>query len=366
MDELGVNSGNTLKFSPGGQGITSAADYNKWQEGVYSPGIVDSELGDDGYPVLSAKTAGADSEESLAYLFDDTNDASGYQILAYDQVLDMFVSDGYGGYSFDSLANYIYYDAASGNCVVYNMPNDSDKTNGQLFPFNTVSDFFDANGNPIVYSSKVDATNESGAQINHYFGLSMSTEYVQPADGQVTDENGDLTDMILTFTGDADFWLYIDGQLALDLSGIHDKMTGTINFATGEIVATIGSTVARTNLATVLGDDWDAENVTHSLKLFYMERGNDLSNLKVTFNLQIPKYYYATSTTVAEKTTVGEEKYAYAADQLTYSSSDTTTYSYATRSDYGVRENTVAVLYVHHLTPDGNKEKWWKRFGSMA
>ena len=35
LDELGVNSENTLKFSPGGQGITSAADYNKWQEGVY-------------------------------------------------------------------------------------------------------------------------------------------------------------------------------------------------------------------------------------------------------------------------------------------------------------------------------------------
>lgn len=70
---------------------------------------------------------------------------------------------------------------------------------------------------------------------NYYYGIQHSTAFIIPENKKHS--NGD--DVIFTFSGNADIWVYLnDGsgaKLALDMGGMHDNITGTINFTTGLI-----------------------------------------------------------------------------------------------------------------------------------
>ena len=63
-----------------------------------------------------------------------------------------------------------------------------------------------------------------------WFGMMMDFQFMMPKNGQV---NGN--DMVFEFAGDDDVLVYVDGKLAIDLSGIHKEEKGTINFRTGEV-----------------------------------------------------------------------------------------------------------------------------------
>lgn len=70
---------------------------------------------------------------------------------------------------------------------------------------------------------------------NYYYGIQHSTAFTIPENKKHS--NGD--DVIITFSGNADIWVYLnDGsgaKLALDMGGMHDNITGTVNFTTGLI-----------------------------------------------------------------------------------------------------------------------------------
>ena len=68
-----------------------------------------------------------------------------------------------------------------------------------------------------------------------FFGMEMKMNFMQPKDG-LTGSDG-AQPMVFYFTGDDDVWIYIDGKLFLDLSGIHRHVGGEIE----KIAALIGS-----------------------------------------------------------------------------------------------------------------------------
>ena len=66
--------------------------------------------------------------------------------------------------------------------------------------------------------------------------------------GFVQTPNGDDAwghDIIFEFTGDDDFWLYVDGELVIDLGGIHSALEGNVNFSTGEVKVNKTNTTLR-------------------------------------------------------------------------------------------------------------------------
>ena len=74
-------------------------------------------------------------------------------------------------------------------------------------------------------------TKDENNLANFYFGMEMEASFVQTPSG--LDAWGH--DIIFEFTGDDDFWLYVDDQLVLDLGGVHSAQMGTINFRTGDV-----------------------------------------------------------------------------------------------------------------------------------
>ena len=131
--------------------------------------------------------------------------------------------------------------------------------------------------------------------MNHHFGLSMSTQFIQPAENGaagMTDYNGSTRDMEFEFSGDDDVWVYIDDVLVGDLGGIHDLAKLNINFRTGDVkvndksVGTLKSLFKAAGVSTgnFSGNTFAADS-QHTLKFYYLERGAAASNMHLKFNL---------------------------------------------------------------------------------
>lgn len=125
--------------------------------------------------------------------------------------------------------------------------------------------------------------------MDYGFTMCMDLKFFMESDGKVHiyDENGNETEqsMIFEFTGDDDLWIYIDKGLCLDMGGIHGPKSGSINF---DKSAGGGSCVARTYYddgAVNTESKFDLSSGEYELKVFYMERAQTDSNLKVRYNL---------------------------------------------------------------------------------
>lgn len=281
----GINSGHQLQFSDG-----NGAGINRWSGSGAPTSYVSSTLSDDGYPQIAAGTHGSDrggrypyTSESLAYLFDSSTRPGKEAHLGVKGLLQTI--GGY--YEYDSQHNFASYDAATNSFKVYDSPavkydGPAGKFNGMFFPFNS--------------ASQVDAnTSAESSTLNHHFGLSMSTQFIQPAENGVagkTDYNGNTRDMEFEFSGDDDVWVYIDDVLVGDLGGIHDLAKLNINFHTGDVkvndksVGTLKSLFEAAGVSTgnFSGDTFAADS-QHTLKFYYLERGAAASNMHLKFNL---------------------------------------------------------------------------------
>lgn len=140
----------------------------------------------------------------------------------------------------------------------------------------------------------------------YHFGMQAVIPFSMTANGKMNAANEKSADIKFDFSGDDDVWVFVDGKLVLDIGGIHNEMAGTMNFATNEwkvLKSTdnnsngtvgdmndqkmTGQLFNDKNGKGVLGTDREtfAATTSHTLTVFYLERGAGASNCKIKFNL---------------------------------------------------------------------------------
>ena|GEM_PF-1043539 len=357
-----------------------SGDYNA--NPVYSgnravKGIVGNELGTDGYPYV------ADSGNSLAYLFAPSTNIGGDQS-AYKTVYNGANGEGVNHllksvagpkgvehFVYNSDENYAYFDKDTNNFIVYGDDPATENVTEQG-TFEIINDNhhrkddinnikFDSDENPIKYDTDVDPgfkigffpfdeyddtrrdPNYNGNGYNHHFGMTMEASF----SNNPFDRTNIKEPITFKYSGDDDMWVFVDGNLVLDLGGIHEPAGGMIDFSNGlvwsqdngasgegktldevkqDLIAQNYVTEYRdpetlqdvsvdqawdefpkpiannTSLAsanrwivepiTKYLPDWtdaNTKNGTHDIKMFYLERGGCYSNLAMEMNLPTVK-----------------------------------------------------------------------------
>lgn len=217
-------------------------------------------------------------------------------------------SEHYGYYYYDAKLNAASYNQTDQRFYVYDYlertsdsanNNDAGKysdflplnspyanTNGQTVKtYNYAGDNGEYSGvSHYAYDARYDGNSSSSNQIkaNLWFGMSVDVQFglsdvpgEKLANGEYGNKDLYGNDMHFKFTGDDDVWILVDGNVALDLGGIHQAAEGDINFSTGEI--RVNGKSAGTLSGIGPGE--------HTLTILYLERGSSMSNCAIYFNL---------------------------------------------------------------------------------
>lgn len=276
-DTAGINEGHSLKLSNGSDGGNE--DYNKYRgPSDLSLGIMQKRLGEDSYPIVDKG-----KKESSSYLF-STKEGTGKEF--YSDANYLFKQDADGYYEYDSTKNFAQFNKNTKEFTVYKVPGSSKdpidlqqgSKHGSFFPFNTLGDH-KYWGIPQISEKSPD----------FHFGMTMSAKFIQPKDGKINGNN-----MVFEFSGDDDVWVYIDGVLVLDIGGIHNSVSGSIDFAEGTVKVGSNNYTLK-NLFKEAGAEKEGDFVSrkdifkdytvHTINFYYLERGKGDSNCKLKFNL---------------------------------------------------------------------------------
>lgn len=107
------------------------------------------------------------------------------------------------------------------------------------------------------------AKDKNGDYRNFYFTYEIHTEFT------FTKRTERPSDMVFTFTGDDDVWVYINGKLAVDIGGVHAQATKTVNLDLK--AAELGLEPGK----------------TYPLDFFFAERYTSESNFRIETTMQL-------------------------------------------------------------------------------
>ena len=310
----------------------------------HTPGLLSTNLTND-YPTTTDPLGGG----SLSLLYDGNNP---------ENVNHLFMESTYratGYFEYNSAQNFAHLlkegDAlvgtpspdggtyAVGDFVVYKEIGTNDTTkkdtlqHGQFFPYNDIEPGRFASTNAEnLYTVTADLLPDTDPRkheqlylvtqrapdekTDYFFAMELEASFVQTPSG--LDAWGH--DIIFEFSGDDDFWLYVDDELVIDLGGIHSAVSGSVNFRTGQVIvnpksnqpqnlkyttlydlfisnyiargATQAEATARADQLFELneaGNHVFKDDTNHTMRIFYMERGAGASNLHMKFNLAAVK-----------------------------------------------------------------------------
>lgn len=269
-----------------------------------------SKLDSDGYPVFNCQGK-CSNNPSLGYLFGSSKNPLGVNpngVISYNPtntILQKEIVDGVEYYYYDSNLNAVDYDIDNNKFLVrdyvergYSISTYSNESNRYEFlPFNYLNNTSLDLVNPttnLTYNYKAE-------EKDNWYGMTMEFDFYMPKNGMINDK-----DMIFSFSGDDDVWVFIDDVLVLDLGGTHGSVDGNINFKTGKVDSYLNwngvNNKDNTNITTIYdaynkaglvdsvewSDDKIYANYTkHTLKFFYLERGAAVANCKIRFNIPV-------------------------------------------------------------------------------
>ena len=230
--------------------------------------------------------------------------------------------------------NYWWYDAAKTSLYLR-----KDKTTGAYYLGNgngdgsTVNTLFDNSKNKDSQNKDTqnghgffpfnETASEDVRRYNYGYGAKLKIPFTLTENGTVLDDNNNEQSIKFYFSGDDDVWVFIDGQLVLDIGGAHGKAAGIIDFdQRGEKKDKVTAYVSKVKYNSVTGQEYantsnkktfvyigndlkdlnderynptqynysntvdipDLSTGQHTLTMYYMERGMWESNMAVAFN----------------------------------------------------------------------------------
>ena len=249
-----------------------------------------------------------------------------YEDVAFPFTQDAVFKSTGGENDKEAKAEYWYYDSSKSSLYLtqdegnskFFLKSTKDDTSGELTTDSKSANRLYNNGTNDTYGFfpfNKSVGSDNASQYNYGFGAKLQFDFTLTNDGmvQVGDKPEDKVPIKFFFSGDDDVWVYIDGQLVLDVGGAHGKASGLLEFGDNGKENTVtpyvssnkaggatyttnvdksvyfnGKEVKFEKMGTILGKDGNAftlaKGTTHTLTMYYMERGMWESNMAVAFN----------------------------------------------------------------------------------
>ena len=309
---------NSTYDDKGGQ---QSGDYSRTFQGLVEDHTSDSTA--NGLPLLRASNSAAPAlvdphfNEDFLQGENSFNTVLGkvYKDVSFPFTKDAVFKNGTAGDP-EANAKYWYYDSSKASLYLK-----QDKGDGKYYLESPIDD----EGKPTTHANSKNINASHGffpfnqtvstvgaSQYNYGFGAKLQFDFTLTDDGQVVAGNDSNTKVPIKFffSGDDDVWVYIDGKLVLDVGGAHGKASGLLEFGKDNTVTPYVSSNKNTDTKDPMVYTTDAKNktvyfnqtpitftkttskaipldkdlTTHTLTMFYMERGMWDSNMAVAFN----------------------------------------------------------------------------------
>lgn len=291
---------------------------------AYQGLFADTTSNADGAPLLNGTTATVEPHFNKEFLLGE-NSKNAKLGEVYDNVAFPFTKKAI--FNEDQGVDYWYFD--SKDTTLYLKQNSEQNSDSKYFLQEStdkrdrslnVDSSSNSQGQYGYFPFNETATPHVASTYNYGFGTKLQMDFTLTDDGKVETNNSvdgekKRTNIKFFFSGDDDVWVFIDGQLALDVGGTHGEVSGLLEFGETDDKKSNSVTayVSKVKTGGTSGNDQDEKNGNHAVKtvkynshdinfyaqgktleldkgkkhtltMYYMERGMWESNMAVAFN----------------------------------------------------------------------------------